>query len=52
MALDKSTSAQLKRFATAFKDARERGANESDTVMYLIKFFEEWIPSIASRSCW
>jgi hypothetical protein len=41
MGLDKSTSAQLKRFAAAFKDARERGANESDTVMYLIKFFEE-----------
>jgi hypothetical protein len=41
MALDKSTSAQLKRFAAAFKEARERGANESDTVMYLVKFFEE-----------
>jgi hypothetical protein len=41
MSLDKSTSAQLKRFAAAFKDARERGANESDTVMYLVKFFEE-----------
>jgi len=39
--LDKSTSAQLKRFASAFKEARERGANESDTVMYLVKFFED-----------
>jgi predicted type IV restriction endonuclease len=41
MGLDKATSAQLKRFAAAFKEARERGANESDTVMYLVKFFEE-----------
>lgn len=41
MGLDKSTTMQLKRFATAFRDARERGANESDTVMYLVKFFEE-----------
>lgn len=41
MALDKQTSFQLDRFANAFKEARERGANESDTVMYLIKFFEE-----------
>lgn len=37
MGLDKSTSAQLKRFAAAFKEA----ANESDTVMYLVKFFED-----------
>jgi len=41
MGLDKVTSAQLKRFAAAFREARERGANESDTVMYLVKFFEE-----------
>jgi len=41
MELDKPTAAQLKRFAGAFRDARERGANESDTVMYLVKFFEE-----------
>jgi hypothetical protein len=41
MALDKQTAAKLTRFATAFKEARERGANESDTVMYIIKFFEE-----------
>lgn len=41
MALDKQTAFQLDRFATAFRDARERGANESDTVMYLIKFFED-----------
>lgn len=41
MGIDKATSAQLKRFATAFREARERGANESDTVMYLVKFFEE-----------
>jgi hypothetical protein len=41
MGLDKAIHAQLKRFADAFREARERGANESDTVMYLIKFFED-----------
>lgn len=41
MALDKQTAFQLERFATAFREARERGANESDTVMYLVKFFED-----------
>lgn len=41
MALEKSILAQLKRYAGVFKDARERGANESDTVMYLVKFFED-----------
>jgi predicted type IV restriction endonuclease len=39
--IEKSTLAKLERFATAFREARERGANESDTVMYLVKFFEE-----------
>jgi predicted type IV restriction endonuclease len=41
MGLDKQTAAQLARFATAFREARERNANESDTVMYLVKFFED-----------
>jgi predicted type IV restriction endonuclease len=41
MALDRSTFQQLKRYAQAFKEAYERGANESDTVMYLVKFFED-----------
>jgi hypothetical protein len=41
MGLDKQTTNQLLRFATAFREARERGSNESDTVMYLVKFFEE-----------
>lgn len=41
MAIPRDILAQLRRFATAFRDARERGANESDTVMYLVKFFEE-----------
>lgn len=41
MAIDKSTLSKLERFATAFREARDRGANESDTVMYLVKFFEE-----------
>jgi hypothetical protein len=41
MPIDRSVLNQLKRFAAAFRDARDRGANESDTVMYLVKFFEE-----------
>jgi hypothetical protein len=41
MAVSKEVLVQLRRFAVAFKEARERGANESDTVMYLVKFFEE-----------
>lgn len=41
MPIDKSTTASLRKFADAFREARDRGANESDTVMYLVKFFEE-----------
>jgi predicted type IV restriction endonuclease len=41
MALDKATLSRLERFATAFKEARERGANESETVMFIVKFCEE-----------
>lgn len=41
MALEKAVANRLKKFAAAFREARERGANESDTVMYLVKFFEE-----------
>lgn len=41
MSLDRTTINKIKRFAQAFKDARDRGANESDTVMFLVKFFEE-----------
>ena len=41
MPLDRDTNAKLKLFVTAFKDARDRGANEADMVMYLVKFFEE-----------
>ncbi len=41
MYLDKSTRNNLKKFAQVFKDAQERNVNESDTVMYLIKFFED-----------
>jgi hypothetical protein len=40
-AIPKETMNRLALFATAFREARERGANESDTVMYLVKFFEE-----------
>ena len=41
MAIDKNVLSQLRRFASAFREARDRGANESDTIMYLVKFFEE-----------
>lgn len=41
MALDKSTTNLLNRFAQAFKDARDRNANESDTVMFIVKMLEE-----------
>lgn len=41
MGLDKATAAKLKRFAQVFQEAQAREANESDTVMYLIKFFED-----------
>lgn len=40
MALDKRTAEHLERFAQAFREARERGATESDTVMYLVRFFD------------
>ncbi|MDB6065565.1 MAG: hypothetical protein JWR26_1773 [Pedosphaera sp.] len=41
MAIDKPTSVKLKKFADVFQAARERKADESNTVMYLVKFFEE-----------
>ncbi len=41
MSIDKTTLTKLKRYAQVFKEAGEREANESDTVMYLIKFFED-----------
>jgi hypothetical protein len=41
MTLAKDLLQKLNRFATAFREARDRAANESDTVMYLVKFFEE-----------
>src|SRR4030067_458434 len=41
MAVAKEVVALLRRFATAFREARDRGANESDTAMFLVKFFEE-----------
>lgn len=41
MPIDKPTLTRLKKFADVFKAARERNADESNTVMYLIKFFEE-----------
>lgn len=41
MPLDKLISAKLRKFADVFKAARERNDNESNTVMILIKFFEE-----------
>lgn len=41
MALDKSVLQVLRKYAAAFRDARDRSANESDTVMYLVKLLEE-----------
>jgi len=41
MPLDKAILARLRKFADAFKAARERNDNESNTVMILIKLFEE-----------
>jgi len=41
MAIDKRISTKLSRFTEVFNKAREDQANESDTVMFLIKFFEE-----------
>lgn len=41
MPLDRALAKTIQKYVTAFRDARERGANESDTVMYLVKFFEE-----------
>ena len=41
MAIDKAILSHLRKFAAAFRDARDRGANESDTIMYLVKFLEE-----------
>ncbi len=41
MDIDKSTTTKLKKYAQVFREAKDRNANESDTVMYLIKFFED-----------
>ena len=41
MSIDKSTQSILEKYAKVFKEARERGVNESDTVMYLVKMFGE-----------
>ncbi len=41
MAVPRATLKQLRRFSEAFQEARTHGANESNTVMYLVKFFEE-----------
>jgi len=41
MAVPRATLSLLRRFAEAFQEARSHGSNESNTVMYLVKFFEE-----------
>lgn len=41
MPVDKAVLNQLRKYATAFREARDRGATESDTVMFLVKFLEE-----------
>ena len=40
MGLEKHVAAELTRFATAFREARDQGRNEADTVMYLVRFFD------------
>jgi hypothetical protein len=39
MGMDKAVLNQLRKYSDAFREARDRGANEADTVMYLVKFF-------------
>ena len=41
MPIEKAILQKLVRYAQVFREARERNANESDTVMYLVKFFED-----------
>ncbi len=41
MPIDKQTLSKLKKFADVFRAARDRNADESNTVMFLIKFFDE-----------
>ncbi len=41
MAVDKKNTVLLKKYAQVFKEAKERDANESDTVMLLTEFFKE-----------
>lgn len=41
MSIPRATLNRLKRYAQAFQDARSHGENESNTVMYLVKFFED-----------
>jgi len=41
MNIDKSTTTKLKKYAQVFRDAKDRNVNESDTVMYLVRFFED-----------
>lgn len=39
--MDKATANKIRKYAQAFKDAKERNANESDTVMFVVKFLED-----------
>jgi predicted type IV restriction endonuclease len=41
MAVDKKTMGYLKKYGLVFKEAKERDANESETVMFLTEFFKE-----------
>lgn len=41
MSADKATVKKLTLYASIFKEAREKGVNESDTVMYLVHMFED-----------
>lgn len=41
MPVEKAVLNLLRKYATAFRDARDRGATESDTVMFLVQFIQE-----------
>ncbi len=41
MRVEKAIRQKLQRYAQVFREARAKNANEADTVMYLLKFFED-----------
>ncbi len=49
MPIDKQTLSKLKKFADVFRAARDRNADESNTVMFLIKLMRTLV-NLFSRS--